>query len=107
MATLGNVIIVAGIVFMFFGIIGIFKFPSFYKRILISAKIDTVGILTIIIGMGFRQGFSFFTMKLLLIAIILLILNPLSTHIIARCAYRSKYSLVNDKAKESKSKAIK
>ena len=86
----GNILIFAGIVFMLFGIIGLFKFRNFYARILITAKIDTVGSLTFIIGVAVKHGFSFFSLKLMLLAALLLFINPLVTHIIARSAYLSE-----------------
>ena len=83
------VVMGAGVLFMFFGVAGLFKFKEFYPRILIASKIDTVGVLTLIFGIALRHGFSFFTGKLLLIVIIMLILNPLVAHILARSAYLS------------------
>ena len=85
----GNVIICAGIVFMLIGIIGIFKFRDFYARILVTTKIDTVGAFTVIIGIAVKHGFSFFSLKLLLLLVLMMILNPLVTNIIAHCAYSS------------------
>ena len=81
---------------MLFGIIGLFRFKDFFSRILISAKIDTVGAITLIIGLVVRHGFSFFSLKLLLIVILLLILNPLAAHIIARSAYLSDSRLQDE-----------
>jgi multicomponent Na+:H+ antiporter subunit G len=92
MKVAGNIIIFAGIVFMLFGIIGIFKFTNFYARILITAKIDTVGSLTFIIGVAVKHGFGFFSLKLLLLAVLILFINPLVTHMIARSAYMSENS---------------
>ena len=74
---------------MFFGVVALFKFETFYLRILITSKIDTVGMITLIIGFALKHGLSFFTGKLLLLAAIILVLNPLVAHIIARCAYLS------------------
>jgi len=93
----GYVVMGLGIVFMIFGIIGIFQ-PSknFYYRILVSCKIDTVGILTFTIGLALRHGFSFFSGKLALIAIIILVLNPLVAHTMARSAYKGGYIPENE-----------
>jgi len=85
----GNIIMVVGVVFMFFGVIGLFKFKDFYLKILVLAKIDTVGALTFMFGVIIKHGFSFFSLKVLLIMILFLILNPLTAHIIARAAYLS------------------
>ena len=77
---------------MLFGIIGLFQpGKDFYYRILVACKIDTVGMLTIAIGLALRHGFSFFTGKLFLIVIIILVLNPFVAHIVARAAYKSGY----------------
>jgi len=91
---------VLGAVFMMFGVIGIFrKNKSFYYRLLVACKIDTVGIITLAIGLALRHGISFFTGKLLLIVIIMMVLNPLIAHIMARCAHTSGYSFDEDRKK--------
>ena len=92
MYILSYVIMGLGIVIMLLGVIGIFQ-PNrdFYYRILVACKIDTVGILTIAIGMAFRHGFSFFTGKMFLIVIIIMILNPFVAHIVVQAAYRSGF----------------
>ena len=71
------------------GVIGLFKFKSFYLRLLITSKIDTVGMITLLIGLAIRHGFSFFSAKLIFLIAIILILNPLVAHMIARSAYLS------------------
>ena len=78
---------------MGFGVIGIFKFNTFYTRLLATSKIDTVGALTLIIGVAIRHGISFFSGKVVLLAIIMLIFNPLVAHILARSAYLSGHKL--------------
>ena len=89
----GYVVMGIGIIFMLFGIIGIFQpNKNFYYRILVACKIDTVGILTFTIGLALRHGFSFFSGKLFLIAIIILVLNPLVAHTVARSAYKGGYT---------------
>ena len=98
MAIVSDIIIIAGIIFMLFGVIGIFKFKNFYARILVTAKIDTVGATTLIIGIAVKHGLSFFSMKLLMLIGIMLILNPLAAHIVARSAYLSGYKVADPQA---------
>ena len=93
---IGNIVIGIGIAFMFFGVYGIFKLGDFYPRILVASKIDTVGMFTLIMGFVIRYGISLFSAKLILIVIIMLILNPLVAHIMARSAYLSGYEVVDD-----------
>ena len=89
---LGYVVMGIGVLFMFIGVIGLFqKGKDFYYRLLVACKIDTVGLLTIAIGLALRHGISFFTGKMLLITIIILVLNPFVAHIIGRSAYRTGY----------------
>ena len=87
MQLIGDIISYIGVLIMFFGIIGIYKVKNFYARILICGVIDTVGAITIIIGIAVKHGFSFFSLKLFLLIGIILFINPLITHILARSAY--------------------
>jgi len=99
---IGNILIAAGIVFMAFGMIGLFRFKNFYLRIMSSAKADTVGTLTIIFGLAIRHGLSFFSAKLLLLAFILIVLGPLCNHMVARSAYLSGYETQSTKGDSDK-----
>lgn len=92
----GDIIISIGILFMISGIIGFIRFKHFYPRILITAKIDTVGAITIILGAAIKHGFSFFSLKTLLIMIIMMIINPLASHMIVRAARQSGFQTVNE-----------
>ncbi|MCL2287440.1 MAG: monovalent cation/H(+) antiporter subunit G [Firmicutes bacterium] len=87
------IILIAGVVFMAFGVIAMFRFKNFYPRILTTSKIDTVGVITIIIGMAIRHGISSFTGKIVLLGVIMLIFNPLVAHILARSAYLCGYKI--------------
>jgi len=87
----GNILIGAGIFFIAFGVFGIFKANNFYSRILIASKVDTVGFITILLGVIINNGFSFFSLKTGLIVLIVIITNPLITHSIARSACYSEY----------------
>ena len=90
---IGMVLIALGVVFTLFGVVAMFRFKNFYTRILTTAKIDTVGVITIVIGMVVRHGISPFTGKILLVGVILFVFNPLVTHILARSAYLDGYQL--------------
>ena len=98
MEAVGNVVVVIGAVCMIFGIVGLFRFENFYLRLLVSSKVDTVGALTLIIGLAIRHGISYFSAKLVLLIAIMLILNPLVAHMIAGTAYDSKYKLEGKQA---------
>ena len=93
MDILGNVIIYIGVVFMLIGVVGMFRYQNFFMRILIASKIDTVGALTIVIGLAVRHGFSFFSLRVVLLLALMFIINPMVTHIIARSARESGQDL--------------
>lgn len=91
---IGEILIGAGIIILIIGLIGIFRFRSFYGRILLSSILDTMGFLTVLAGVVVRQGFAFFSLKVILLAVIVLIIGPVTTHKIGRSAYLSGYQVV-------------
>ena len=92
----GNIIISIGILFMICGVIGLFKYNSFSVRILVCSEIDTAGAITVIAGIVVKHGLNFFSLTLLLLMTMMLILNPLITHMIARSAHLSSESSNHD-----------
>lgn len=88
---IGEFLIGIGIIIAIIGEIGIIKYKTLYKCMLVSSLIDTVAPLTIFIGVIVRQGFNLFSLKVLIIIFVILIINPLTTHKIARSAYLSGY----------------
>ncbi|MFV0466950.1 MAG: monovalent cation/H(+) antiporter subunit G [Lachnospiraceae bacterium] len=92
-ALLGKIIIIIALLFMVLGVAGLFRFKGFYHRILITSKVEVLGFITIMIGIMMNSGFNFFTGKVFLIMMVMIITNPLATHAIARSAYRSGHKL--------------
>lgn len=91
MDILGYILIGLGFIAILFGLVGMFKSKAFFGRVLASSLIDSVGFITILFGVAILKGFSYFTLKVLLLLGIGLIINPITTHIIARSAWRSGY----------------
>lgn len=57
---IGTIIIWIGIAFIAIGVFSIYRFKNFYPRILVASKIDTVGNITLMIGIIIKNGFTFF-----------------------------------------------
>lgn len=93
MQLLSIILTVISLVFILFGLIGLFRFTNFYSRILITSKIDTVGFITLMISVIIYSGFTYFSLKVLLICILAIITNPLSSHAIVRSALKSGYKI--------------
>ena len=104
MTIAGEAIIILGLAFVSIGVVGMIRFKNFYTRILVTAKIDTVGLMTILIGVAVRNGFGFFSLKILLIIVIMMIINPLASHMIARSAHLSGYMTEAQKKQENENK---
>ena len=82
----GNIIIAIGIAIMFIGMFGFYKFNDFYSKLLVAATIDTMALITVLIGAIIRSGVTWFSFKVVLILVIVLVLNPVSTSKIALSA---------------------
>ena len=80
---IGNVIIGFGVFFVFVGMYGFFKFRDFRSKLLVAASVDTMGLITVLIGAMIRSGLTWFTLKVALILAIALVLNPVITSKIA------------------------
>ncbi len=88
---IGSVLVVFGLIIQLFGIFGIMKYEHFYVRLTLSSLIDSAGFTAIMVGLMLFKGFEFTTMKLGFILLLMLMLNPLSNHILGRGAYLSNY----------------
>jgi multicomponent Na+:H+ antiporter subunit G len=80
---MGYGLISLGTIIIVIGVIGFFRFPDFYTKIHAVGVTEVGGILGIIIGLMILNGFSNYSAKLLLLALILLVTNPTIAHILA------------------------
>ncbi len=91
-----------GVVFLFLGSLGVFRFPDIYNRLQAGTKCTTLGAFCTIIGVGIMEPSWFF--KTLIIAVFILITNPISAHALGRASRKSGVPLwegsVIDKSEE-------
>lgn len=90
---IGDIIIFIAMIIIGIGVFGIFRFKHFYTRALVASNIDTVGYITLLVGVIVRNGLNFFSLKVFLILVITIIINPLVTHAIVRSAYITGYKI--------------
>jgi multicomponent Na+:H+ antiporter subunit G len=99
---IGTVITAIGTIFLFLGSLGIFRLPDVYNRLQAGTKCTTMGALLTIVGIGIMQ--PDWLPKTLVIALFILITNPISNHALGRASRKSGVSLydrsVVDKASE-------
>ena len=83
---LGGLLLLGGCAFLFFGGVGLVRMPDVYNRIQGGTKASTLGTLLSLAGVAcLRPEWG---LKLLLIAVFLLLTNPLSSQVLARAAHR-------------------
>jgi multicomponent Na+:H+ antiporter subunit G len=84
------VLVLIGAAFSLSGAVGVVRLPDVYSRIQASSKTITMGavpaLLAVAVGKGF---FSQYGVRALLVAILLLTVNPAASHALARAAYKA------------------
>lgn len=90
MLYIGWIIIVVGLFFMLSGIIAYFRFPDFFTKLHAASVIECCAIPVCLIGLALLQDNVVSSLKLIIIAAIIFIMNPLSTHALARSSLKSK-----------------
>lgn len=99
---LGTVVTFAGALFLFVGCLGVFRMPDVYNRLQAGTKCTTLGAFLIAIGVGIIEPTWFW--KTLVIAVFILLTNPISNHALGRASRKSGVPLcegsVVDRAQE-------
>lgn len=84
---MGTLFIAIGIFIFVVATVGLYKFKFMLNRAQVAAKNDTLATLSIVIGLMFFSGWSWVTLKLMIVAIFLWITNPVGTHLITETEY--------------------
>ena len=87
--TLGIILIIIGLIFDFFGCIGLIRFPDVYGRLQASAKCVTLGTCGILLGLVLFRGFTATGIKAIICMFFIILTAPVSAHALARSAFRS------------------
>ena len=80
----GGLLLLIGLVIFLIQMIGVFRFKYVLNRMHAAAMGDTLGIGCCLLGLFVMKGFSFTSLKLLLVIIFLWFSSPVSSHLIAR-----------------------
>mgnify|MGYP005813614555 CR=1 FL=1 len=71
------------------GGVGILRFPDFYTRMHAVGVTDTLAASMILVGLILRSPDSLVLIKLLMILMMTLFINPTASHALAKAAYRN------------------
>ena len=81
---------VIGLAFSLSGAVGILRMPDVYSRIQCSSKTITMGALPLLVALVVAEGpVSPYGSRALLVAVLLLVVNPVASHALARAAYKA------------------
>jgi multicomponent Na+:H+ antiporter subunit G len=83
----GDLFLLLGGVFCALGALGLLRMPDVYNRIQAGTKAVTLGSLALLLGVGLRH--PDWWPKLLVIALFILLTNPVGSSTIARALYRA------------------
>lgn len=79
-----------GWAFTLSGAVGIVRMPDVYCRIQCSTKTITMGALPVLVALVVAQGpVTAYGSRALLVAVLLLLVNPAASHALARAAYKT------------------
>lgn len=87
---IASIFIVVGIFVFAAAAFGVFKFKYVLNRMHVAAKCDSMGALLMIIGCMILGGFTFMTLKLLLILLVLWLTSPISAHLIVKAEVKTQ-----------------
>ena len=99
---IGQIVTASGVLFLLLGSLGIFRMPDVYHRLQAGTKCTTLGAFLTIVGVGIME--PAWLWKTLVIAVFILITNPISSHAIGRASKKCGVKLcdrtVVDKSKD-------
>ncbi|MBU4376022.1 MAG: monovalent cation/H(+) antiporter subunit G [Candidatus Omnitrophica bacterium] len=101
---IGFLFMIVGLVFDFFGCLGLLRLPDIYNRLQAATKCITLGTCSILFGMALIVGVTASGIKAILCLIFLLLTSPVAAHALAKAAHIAGVKLwdgsVVDKYKE-------
>jgi len=77
-------LILFGLFMIVSAIVGVYRFKYVFNRMHAAAMGDTLGLLLIVLGLIVASGFTFDSLKLLLLIVMFWLSSPVSSHLIGR-----------------------
>ena len=79
-----------GALFSISGAVGVLRMPDVYSRMQCTSKVITMGALPALLAVAVGKGiFSPYGIRALMVAFLVLILNPAASHALGRAAYKT------------------
>ena len=87
--------VLSSLFMIFCGILGVYRMKYVLNRMNAAALIDTLALLFMNIGLMIANGFTFTSLKLFLIVLVMWLTSPISGHLISKLEY-----VTNEKIEE-------
>ncbi|MFY9115351.1 MAG: monovalent cation/H(+) antiporter subunit G [Dethiobacteria bacterium] len=91
---LGMICFAGGAFFLLAGVIGFLRLPDVYTRMHAVGKCDTLGSGLIILGLILIADNYLVIMKLVVVLLLIAVINPVVTHLIAKVSYERGVEMV-------------
>ena len=98
----GGIVTVVGAAFLFLGALGVLRMPDLYNRMQSGTKATTLGNILTLCGLGIMRPEWF--PKIALIAVFVMLTNPISSHALARAAHHSGIPLTDRSVRDDLAK---
>ena len=96
------VLIAIGLFIGVMTVIGLFRFRTTINRMHAGAMADSLGVLVIMVGLAVLCGFTIQTAKLMATVCLLWMINPLSSHLIAKTELFTNRDIDAERDREAK-----
>lgn len=85
---ISNGLLIAGVVVILIGTIGVWRLPDVFTRLHAASVQDTLGAGLVLLSLILKAGLGILSFKLLLIYVFLLFSSPVASHALARTAVK-------------------
>jgi len=104
---ISTVIITIGVIFNFFGCLGLIRFPDVYNRLQSATKCVTLGTCSILLGVLVRYGFTEVGVKALVAIPLLFFAATVGAHALVRGSYLAGIKLGDKSVKDDYKEEVK
>ena len=104
---IAGLFLAGGAFFLLASAIGMLRLPDFYCRLHASGNSETLGVMLSFMGLVIYEGLTLTSLKMIMIFLLILLGNPIGTHILSKAAYKSGHHVwtLEEDAKEEKNHA--
>ena len=97
--SIAALLMIGGLFLLFSVLVGLFRFNNVLNRVHVAAKCDTLGLLLTLSSLIVMHGWSYVSLKLLLILIFFWLSVPVSGHLIAYMEVMTNNKKVSEECK--------